>query len=314
MLALGNIARAHVAAREELLTHAGPGAASASPRTCSPSRRTASGTRWTARSSGSPTQDYNHAFLEAPGHRRAADHHARPRLHPADIDGRARLASTSSGSTTTRARTSASSRRPPFVEFHYRDLLHRGLTDIGWEDYPEGFGQMLLETQALRAAGVDHRERHRRPERARRRSEFLCTRTGTQVLEARGRGRRRARLPLLVAARQLRVARGLGPALRPLPRRLRDAGARAPRRPATTSAPSPWSASSGLRGRSPRPAPARPGRRHRLSLSRSPAPSGHPATRRRSRRRHPRPRARGRRLSGWTGPSSASSPGRPPRR
>src|SRR5690606_38634300 len=26
--------------------------------------------------------------------------------------------------------------RPPFISFHYRDKLGRGLTHIGWEDYP----------------------------------------------------------------------------------------------------------------------------------------------------------------------------------
>jgi beta-glucosidase len=31
----------------------------------------------------------------------------------------------------------------PFIEFNFRDVHKRGLTDIGWEYYPEGFGRLL---------------------------------------------------------------------------------------------------------------------------------------------------------------------------
>ncbi len=31
----------------------------------------------------------------------------------------------------------------PFVQFEFRDVHQRGLTDIGWEYYPEGFGRLL---------------------------------------------------------------------------------------------------------------------------------------------------------------------------
>jgi beta-glucosidase len=34
---------------------------------------------------------------------------------------------------------------PPFVAFQFKDIHHRGLTDIGWEYYPEGFGQVLRQ-------------------------------------------------------------------------------------------------------------------------------------------------------------------------
>ena len=34
---------------------------------------------------------------------------------------------------------------PPFMEYVFRDHLQRGLTDIGWEIFPEGFGDLLLQ-------------------------------------------------------------------------------------------------------------------------------------------------------------------------
>ena len=67
--------------------------------------------------------------------------------------------------------------------------------------------------------------------------------------EAIGRGRRRARLLRLVAAGQLRVGRGLQPALRPGPRRLRHPAAARPSAPSTgtgsSSPPSPSASTDG---------------------------------------------------------------------
>jgi beta-glucosidase len=34
---------------------------------------------------------------------------------------------------------------PPFISFTFKDIHARGLTDIGWEYYPEGFGQVLKQ-------------------------------------------------------------------------------------------------------------------------------------------------------------------------
>ena len=62
--------------------------------------------------------------------------------------------------------------RAPYLEFHYRDPLRRGLTDIGWEFYPEGFTQVLLSTRRyglpvwVTENGIDDRM-------GTRRSEFL---------------------------------------------------------------------------------------------------------------------------------------------
>jgi len=59
--------------------------------------------------------------------------------------------------------------RRPYFSFLYRDRLERGLTDIGWEDYPEGFGQLLVEMKRYHLPlwvtenGIDDRAGHRRP-------------------------------------------------------------------------------------------------------------------------------------------------------
>ncbi|MBK7863760.1 MAG: glycoside hydrolase family 1 protein [Archangiaceae bacterium] len=59
--------------------------------------------------------------------------------------------------------------RPPFAEFGFRDVHGRGLTDIGWEDYPEGFLQVLKDTKRYRLPvwvtenGIDDRTGQRRP-------------------------------------------------------------------------------------------------------------------------------------------------------
>ncbi len=58
----------------------------------------------------------------------------------------------------------------PFLQFHYRDRFGRQLTDIGWEDYPEGFGQLLLEMKRynlpiwITENGIDDRQGERRPQ------------------------------------------------------------------------------------------------------------------------------------------------------
>ena len=59
--------------------------------------------------------------------------------------------------------------RPPFAEFGFKDVLKRGLTDIGWEDYPEGFLQVLKDMKRYRLPvwvtenGIDDRRGDRRP-------------------------------------------------------------------------------------------------------------------------------------------------------
>lgn len=58
----------------------------------------------------------------------------------------------------------------PYLQFHYRDRHTRSLTDIGWEDYPEGFGQLLREMKRyelpiwITENGIDDRGGQRRPQ------------------------------------------------------------------------------------------------------------------------------------------------------
>lgn len=58
----------------------------------------------------------------------------------------------------------------PFVRFEYVDAQKRGLTDLGWEDYPEGFGAILRQAGRyglpvwVTENGIDDREGHRRPD------------------------------------------------------------------------------------------------------------------------------------------------------
>lgn len=60
--------------------------------------------------------------------------------------------------------------KPPFIQFNYRDVHGRGLTHIGWEDFPEGFLQMLMEVKShhglpmwVTENGIDDRDGNRRP-------------------------------------------------------------------------------------------------------------------------------------------------------
>lgn len=59
--------------------------------------------------------------------------------------------------------------RAPWVQFEFLDPMARGLTDIGWEWYPEGFGQMLHQLKRyglpiwITENGLDDRSGKRRP-------------------------------------------------------------------------------------------------------------------------------------------------------
>ena len=61
--------------------------------------------------------------------------------------------------------------KPPFLQFQYRDIHNRGLTDIGWEDYSEGFSHLLVELHHkygkpiwVTENGIDDRKGDRRPQ------------------------------------------------------------------------------------------------------------------------------------------------------
>ncbi len=90
-------------------------------------------------------------------------------------------------------------------------------TEMGWEIYPQGLTDLLLRVvpRLHQGAALRHRERHGRNHRRRRPAARALLRRSPQG-RAGGAGRRggRARLFRLVAARQLRVGRGLFQALR----------------------------------------------------------------------------------------------------
>ena len=166
MAALGNIGRAHVAAREELLTHLGriPVGTSQNMLAFAPDRR------WNPVDQllvGLADRAYNHAFLEAliTGDLRVF----MPGLFNTrqKIDGGRDSLDFVGVNYYTRAHLRFLPRRP-FVQFRFTDPLHRGLTDIGWEDYPEGFARTLLSVRHyglpiwVTENGIDDRDGHRR--------------------------------------------------------------------------------------------------------------------------------------------------------
>jgi len=143
MLALANVVRSHVAAREELLSECGPTTIGISQNmvALAPDRPWHPLDRALVHLG---SHNYNHAVLDAltSGRLRIV------------MPGVASLDVTIPGARDsidyigmnyyTRAHLRFTLAHP-FVELRYRDRLRRGLTDIGWEVYPEGFSQILLE-------------------------------------------------------------------------------------------------------------------------------------------------------------------------
>lgn len=169
MAALGNIARAHVAAREEVLKECAGAQIGTSQNVLvfRPDRW------WNPLDRGLTrlaAENYNHAFLRAL------------------TDGDLRIFMPGLASTKQKIEggrdtldfiglnyyTRAHLRfvpRAPFLQFVYRDVHRRGLTHIGWEDYPEGFSQLILEAKReygkpiwITENGIDDREGNRRPQ------------------------------------------------------------------------------------------------------------------------------------------------------
>jgi beta-glucosidase len=164
--ALANMARAHVAAREELHANIGPVPVGTSQNMLA----------FTADRRWHPLDHalvhladiaYNHAFLEA-----LCTGTLKVRM-PGLITAQAEIAGGRDSldfvgvNYYTRARMRFVPRRP-FFEFHYRDPFLRGLTDIGWEQYPEGFGHLLQEVRRygrpiwVTENGIDDRKGDRR--------------------------------------------------------------------------------------------------------------------------------------------------------
>jgi beta-glucosidase len=168
MAALVNLVRAHVASREEVRAQS-PGASFGTSQNVlafAPDRSWHPLDRAVVRLAG---ESYNHAFLRAvttgevrifmPGL-------ATVRAH---VEG-ARDAVDFIGLNYYSRAHLRFVPRPPFLEFHFRDPLQRGLTDIGWEQYPEGFAQLIREAHReyrlpiwITENGIDDREGARRP-------------------------------------------------------------------------------------------------------------------------------------------------------
>lgn len=165
--ALINIARAHAIAREELLLALGKVELGISQNVLSfaPERF------WNPLDRALThlaSQNYNHAFLEAliTGSLRLQ----MPGVASAKltIPGLANSMEFLGINYYTRTHLRFVFKRP-YVEMSYRDVHKRGLTHIGWEDYPEGFYQVLLEMKRyglpvwITENGIDDRNGERRP-------------------------------------------------------------------------------------------------------------------------------------------------------
>ncbi|WP_043428270.1 glycoside hydrolase family 1 protein [Cystobacter fuscus] len=179
MAALGNMVRAHVVAREELQAALGHVEIGISQNTLAfaPDRAWNPLDRALVRLGA---QAYNHSF------------------HEALVSGKLRVNMPGIGSTKqdipgakdscdfigvnyyTRAHLRFLP-RAPFLSFQFRDKHGRGLTDIGWEVWPEGFGQVLRELKRyglpvwVTENGIDDRSGERRPAYLREHLEQVLT-------------------------------------------------------------------------------------------------------------------------------------------
>ncbi len=167
MRAIGNIARCHVAAREELLSECGKTEIGTSQNVLSfaPDRFWHPIDRAISRLA---SEAYNHAFLRALCEGELRIFMPGVASTRQKIDGGRDSVDFIGLNYYTRAHLRFVP-RPPFLEFKYRDINKRGLTHIGWEDYPEGFSQLLLEAKQyglpvwITENGIDDRVGDRRP-------------------------------------------------------------------------------------------------------------------------------------------------------
>jgi beta-glucosidase len=110
---------------------------------------------------------YNHAFLEALFTGQLKVQMPGVTAGSANIDGAARSMEFTGINYYTRTHLKFVT-SPPFVNFDFVDRHHRGLTDIGWEYYPEGFGWLLRQMKRydvpiwVTENGIDDREGGRR--------------------------------------------------------------------------------------------------------------------------------------------------------
>ncbi len=184
MQAIANIARCHIIAREEILSHSGKSEigishnmlAFAPDRMWHPLDRAVT---------HFASQNYNHAFLEALSTGKLRLNMPGLASTKVDLPGGRDSCEFIGINYYTRAHMRFITRKP-FIQFTYRDVFKRGLTHIGWEDYPEGFGQLLLEAKRyglpvwVTENGIDDRTGERR-------SSYLYSHW-KQMLEAKQKG------------------------------------------------------------------------------------------------------------------------------
>ena len=112
--------------------------------------------------------NYNHAFLEALATGKLRLQMPGMTAGSADIDGAADSTEYTGVNYYTRAHLGFVS-RAPFVAFEFLDRKGKGLTDLGWEDYPQGFGALLRQMRRYQRPvwvtenGLDDRTGLRRP-------------------------------------------------------------------------------------------------------------------------------------------------------
>ncbi|MBJ6759823.1 glycoside hydrolase family 1 protein [Myxococcaceae bacterium JPH2] len=167
MAAMENLVRAHVAAREELLERLGRVELGISQNMLAfaPDRWWHPMDRALVQLSA---QAYNHAFHEALSSGKLRVSMPGVASTRVDIPGARDSVEFVGVNYYTRAHLRFVP-RPPFIEFKYRDRRERGYTDIGWEDWPEGFLQILREVRRydrpvwITENGIDDRGGQRRP-------------------------------------------------------------------------------------------------------------------------------------------------------
>jgi beta-glucosidase len=182
--ALENMVRAHVAAREELLAVLGRVELGISQNmlALAPDRWWHPLDRALVRLGG---QNYNHAFHEALVSGRLRVNMPGIANTRVDIPGARDSCEFIGMNYYTRAHLRFT-QRAPYLSFQYKDVRGRSLTDIGWEDWPEGFGQILRELKRyglpvwVTENGLDDRSGQRRP-------HYLHSHLG-QMLAARAQG------------------------------------------------------------------------------------------------------------------------------
>jgi beta-glucosidase len=166
MLALANIARCHVAAREEILAQSGKAELGISQNVLAfaPDRMWHPLDRALTHLA---SYNYNHAFLDAVTTGKLRVNFPGLASAKVEIGGAKGSCDFIGVNYYTRAHLRFVTKKP-FVQFGYRDVNKRGLTHIGWEDYPEGFLQLLTEMKRyglpvwITENGIDDRDGTRR--------------------------------------------------------------------------------------------------------------------------------------------------------